>query len=333
MRELIYYPTFEVKDREWLKFALLYLKKLNPIIPESGDLYLSDEYKMIINETDLIQRHRPSQDEGRRASLDAIDQMERILRYPETFIEIFSDKNFLKKWRDPKEQKFRLFSEKYAQCWEDFCLANRIGKGLGYGFMVSRDVANIYMTILAQCIADSYGISPITDDRFLDRFSFFLKKASPNSKNTVEAAQGIINLKLPGNLRDISFEEVIKHRNKQDFKQHQKAFHNELENYLKKIEDADKDKSFEESLGNIWSDFSDEVLKIGSGTITFSLGVWLLLQSGDTSMLQAWKELAGGSVMIIGSIISVRNTWKNTRTPRMARRYLADLQDLALVTG
>ena len=37
MEELIYYPGFEVSNEDWLKFALLYLDKLNPIIPESGE--------------------------------------------------------------------------------------------------------------------------------------------------------------------------------------------------------------------------------------------------------------------------------------------------------
>ena len=85
MRELIYYPSFEVRNREWLKFALLYLENLDPIIPESGDVHLSEEYRMIVNETDLIQKHRPNYDEGDNATLDAVEQIERILRHPEAF--------------------------------------------------------------------------------------------------------------------------------------------------------------------------------------------------------------------------------------------------------
>ena len=33
MKELLYYPGFEVKDETWLKFALLYLDHISPIIP------------------------------------------------------------------------------------------------------------------------------------------------------------------------------------------------------------------------------------------------------------------------------------------------------------
>ncbi len=333
MRELIYYPSFEVRNREWLKFALLYIEKLDPIIPESGDIHLSDEYRMVVNDTDLIQKHRPDYEEGERATLDAIDQIERVLRHPNAFIGVFSDNNFIEKWKNPKEQKFTLFKEKYTDYWERFCLDNSLGETSNYGLMVSRDVANIYMTILAQCIADSRGVSPITDDRFLDRFSIFSRKASPNIANTVEAAQGIINLKLPSNLRDLSLDVIVKHRNRQNFKQHQRAFHDELEQFLEKVEQANGNSAFEKSLGNIWSDFSDEIVRVGSGVVAFGLGVWLLFPSGGTAILPAWGKIAGGAALSIGSVISIRNTWKNTKTRRMARRYLADMQDLALVTG
>ena len=49
----------------------------------------------IVNETDLIQKHRPNYKEGDDATLDAIDQIERVLKHPEAFKGIFSDVHFL----------------------------------------------------------------------------------------------------------------------------------------------------------------------------------------------------------------------------------------------
>jgi hypothetical protein len=37
LKKLIYYPSFEAEDINWLKFALLYIDVLKPIIPRSGD--------------------------------------------------------------------------------------------------------------------------------------------------------------------------------------------------------------------------------------------------------------------------------------------------------
>lgn len=61
MQELIYYPGFEVRNVSWLKFALLYIETLRPIIPVSGDKHISNFYSRIINETDLIERFRPEE--------------------------------------------------------------------------------------------------------------------------------------------------------------------------------------------------------------------------------------------------------------------------------
>jgi len=333
MRELIYYPSFEVRNREWLKFALLYLENLDPIIPESGDIHLSDEYRMIVDETDLIKKHRPTHEEGENATLDAIDQIERILRHPEAFEGIFPDANFLDKWKNPNEYQFTLFREKYIEYWEAFCTENNIGSKSPYGLVVSRDVANIYMTILAQCVADSRGVSPITDIESLDRFSIFTRISNKNDTNTIEAAQGIINLKLPKNLKEISLKDIVNLRNQQNFKQHQRAFHKELEQFLGDLEQANESIEFEKSLGNIWKDFSDEIAQVGSGTVAFGLGVWLLFNSDGTAILPALEKITGGAVLTIGSVVSIRNSWKNTITRRVARRYLADLQDIVLATA
>lgn len=333
MRELIYYPSFEVSNHEWLKFALLYLENLDPIIPESGDVYLSEEYRMIVSETDLIQKHRPSYEEGNNATLDAIDQIDSILKHPEAFKGIFSDGNFLDKWKNKDAQQVTLFKEKYTDYWEKFCEDNNLGSITHHGLKISRDVANIYMTILAQCVADSRGVSTITDNSLLDHFSIFSRKTSHKNTNIFKAAQGIIELKLPGNLKEISIKDIVTLRNKPNFRQQQKAFHTELELFLGNMEKGNKDVVFEKSLGNIWSDFSDEIVQAGTGTVTFGLGVWLLFQSCGTTMFPDLQKMAEGTALTVSSVISIRNTWKNTKTRRMTRRYLADIQNLALVTG
>ncbi len=34
--EAVYYPYFEIQNKAWLNFALLYFKSLSPIIPSSA---------------------------------------------------------------------------------------------------------------------------------------------------------------------------------------------------------------------------------------------------------------------------------------------------------
>jgi len=328
MRELIYYPTFEITDSDWIKFALLYINQLDPIIPESGEIYLSDNYKKLINETDLIKPLRPGYSEGENATLDAIDHIEKILRHPNAYISIFNEENFLDKWRSIEHQYFTLFREKYTDYWEDFCIKNKLAHKAPQGLLISKDVVNIYMTILAQCIADSRGISPITDNQSLDRFSIFSRKTEPTVNDVIQTAQSIIKLTLPQNISAIPVDEIIEHRNMSGFKEKQKAFHDEIENYLREIEENPNPENFKRHLGNIWQDFSDDIVQIGSGTIAFSLGVWLLFQSSGNLALPAAEKIAGGVALTVGSIISIKKTWQNTNTRRMARRYLGSIGSL-----
>ncbi|MBN7575667.1 MULTISPECIES: hypothetical protein [Clostridium] len=56
MKNILYYPSFEFKDLDWLKFALLYFYEVNLIIPESADENLSEEIQYVYKETDLINK-------------------------------------------------------------------------------------------------------------------------------------------------------------------------------------------------------------------------------------------------------------------------------------
>jgi len=44
MKDLIYYPTFEPRDLNWIKYALIYIDKFSPIIPDPGKTELSELY-------------------------------------------------------------------------------------------------------------------------------------------------------------------------------------------------------------------------------------------------------------------------------------------------
>lgn len=85
MKHVVYYPGIEVKNQNWLKFALLFFDKVDTIVPEEGNRLISDLYKQIEDETGFLKRYKPEYKEDVKASLDSIDQFERILRTPERF--------------------------------------------------------------------------------------------------------------------------------------------------------------------------------------------------------------------------------------------------------
>ena len=329
MKELIYYPGFETQNIDWLKFSLLYVDKLNPIIPHSGDKFLSEQFQVLTNETDLLRIYRPKYKEGERATLSAIDITESILRNPEHYSRIFRNSDITKIWKNPLHHDYTLFEEKFTGHWKNFCLGNGLGTETDLGIQVPKDLGYVYMTVLAQVIADEKGISPITDHRNFDRFSIATRQTN-NTNAKTKIAQGIIQLKLPSNISQISLADVIKFRNRESYKSQLKAFHSELDKYWGKIEAGSTEQDFVTSFDKIWSDFTGNVVKLGLDTMKFGLGVWILANSPSISTEEFLKNvvITGASSLVVSPIIGFKNTWDKTKSERYTRKYLSDLTTL-----
>lgn len=59
MLKELYYPSFEVEDPNWLKYALLYKQNLTTIIPDGLERHTSEAYKHIRDNTDLLKKYNP----------------------------------------------------------------------------------------------------------------------------------------------------------------------------------------------------------------------------------------------------------------------------------
>jgi len=310
------------------KFALLYLDKLRPIIPEAGEFHLSYSFRRLLNETDLIEPHRPGYSEGLSATVDALDQVEKILRHPERYEPVFKTRDIPHVWKLRTNQSVELFRGKYSDSWEKFCLSEDLGTRSDHGIYVSSELANIYMTILAQAIADSRAMATITDQPALDSYSMFIRRTDSSRKAVMRAAHSVLDLKLPGNIRDISLDAVIDQRNRRGFREKQLAFRSAFSDFMADAEAGGSSDEFLKSLKTAYGDLTDEVLKIGAGAITFGFGFWLVLHGAVLEPVTAAREIVEGASVAIGSAIGIRNVWRSTKTKRFARRFLADLKQL-----
>ena len=59
MRSKLYYPYINIKDEDFLKYAILYYDKLNLIVPESRRF--NDKMSMVSDSTDLFVKIKPEQ--------------------------------------------------------------------------------------------------------------------------------------------------------------------------------------------------------------------------------------------------------------------------------
>ncbi|MCX5813339.1 MAG: hypothetical protein NT178_12465 [Proteobacteria bacterium] len=328
MEQLIYYPGFEIKDHDWLKFALLYIDELNPIIPTAGDIFLTELHRKLTEETDLIKPHRPNYEEGMNATFDALDIVEKIIRNPSRYLRLFGTSKIIEKWQQPENHNYTLFEDKYTYEWEQFCRNAKLSTQSDLGIMLPKELGLIYMTILANAISESRGISSITDYKALDNLSILIRRTTDPLKK-MSTAKSIINLKLPANLRDVAVDKIIKFRNRPQFKIKLNSFHQELNNFLSNIEVGNTAFDFIESYEQVWSDFSDELVQLGTGIVTLGLGIWIAISSPEITTAKYLKEVvAAGTTLSVGSLISLRNAWKKTQPKRFTRKYLADLQKI-----
>ncbi len=329
MKELIYYPNFESTNANWLKFALLYVDKLNPIIPPTGDNVRSYLYDKLINETDLIAIHRPGYDEGYRSSLDAIDIATKVLEDPHKFDTIFNRFNAPKGWGNSNTLNAKLFEEKYSHEWKYFCLRHGFAVEVPGGLLMSNQLASLYMVVLANTIADSTGKSVITDQNKIDKMSFFLRNKAPNPSKDLSNANAVLSLKLPSKISNITFDEIIKLRNSRNFKKYRRAFHSELDNFYKNIEEGKTEQDFVEKYKNSISDFSEGLLTLSIDTIAFGLGTSLLLTKPEYTHTEFYRSVVlAGAGLVVKTGYTVKKTWRNTEAKRHCRRYLTKLSRL-----
>lgn len=328
MQKLIYYPSFEVRDEDWLKFALLYIDELRPIIPASGDEHLTARFRSLIDSTDLIRAYRPEYDEGCKASEEAIRVVTRLLAYPQLFLEVFGDPLIAERWRRPFSQKFLLFREKFAVDWLEFVKDEHLGHPTNRGIYMARELASIYMTILAQKISDRLNIPAITDDRDADALAVFTQRTSPADPDSVTIGRSILDVKIPENLSEIPLSRVIEFRSQPGFRDRLHGLHAELQRHITAVENGSARGDFLHTRGSVLRDMSDELASLGGRMIPITIAVWLLLRGTATGYPETLAPIAAATGATITTVISVRNYLQNNQDRRFTRKYLADLRAL-----
>jgi hypothetical protein len=327
MEELLYYPSFEVQNENWLKFALLYIDKLKPIVPYSGDKYISEYSKVIYNESDLLESYRPEYSEALKATLDALDILEKILANPQRYSPVFRSSQIDEIWRNPKRYHNTLFRDKYTDELESFMIKNRLGEKSVEGINLSRELAILYMTIFAQAISDSKSLSPITDVSDLDRFSIFVRHRDQTEKEKFIIAQKLFEIKLPEKIERIPIEKILALRKREDFKTKLKAFHKSLKDFLEGDDEGKSAHKFIEKHKYIYNEFNKELLQLGFGLTSFGIGVWITTQSPESNEQEVAKLFLEGGTYAL-SALAIGKSWKNTKTKRYCKKYLADISKL-----
>ena len=325
MKDLIYYPRFESRDKKWLKYAILYLDNFIPIIPQSGGIYLSENYKRIMGETDLIRPYEPKYSQGQRATQKAIDEVETILRDEHRKSVLFDAANVKRKMQNSKNWNETLFNEKYTNDWKYFCLENGIGIENYQGLLISQELALIYMTSLAQEIAFEEDTSTITDIKKWDNYTTFKRVKSPKISNKINLAKSVIDIRLPADLETISFQKLIEFRTKN--RKFLSAFVDQINKLYDFIGQGLTAQEFVKEHQGIYKDYTKEVLSLGLRMSSFPLAAWILMDNSALEIQYA-KEILAALGVSVGGVYALKKGYKNLEGKRYCRKYLSNLKSI-----
>ncbi len=326
MENLVYFPSFEPPTTNWLKFALLYVENFNPIIPDSGRQHLSAEYERVIGDTDLVVPYRPTYDQGDRASVKAIEFLEKINSDPYRYTNIFNRANIVRAIANANERRFKIFGEKFSYTWERYCLDNNFGERTDGGILVTQELGFIYLTFLAEEIAFEEGKSIITDNNAFDNFLNYRRVVPRAIAERQRFTQGVISLTVPKNISEIPIRNLVRFRN--DNRERIRAFNLELNAALTNIQNGVDERDFVNRFNNIYSELITEILTQGLGVATIPLGTYLVLKNATALSAEYINQFIGGLGIILTAKVAVSSRWREIVNKHDCKRYITNLERL-----
>ena len=326
MKDLIYYPTFEPQNLSWLKYALIYIDGFSPIIPQSGQSGLSTQFREIRDKTDLINAIEPNHRYSDNAATKAINELENVFRFPEQYRDKLNSVNPIRTFRNQENWHFKLFQEKYNVEFRGYCLDESLAMETDGGILLSKEIAQFYMTFLADEIAYQLKTSIITDDENLDRLSSYLR--IKGDEDLVQAAKITINLSLPKDIEEIQLSKFIEFRNDSSISELRKSFNKTLNDFLESVEHDFDVAEFLASLEKKNSEFIKEMGLFFGGLTSASLGALILLQSNDPNSIEIAKAIVEGSSLAIGGGYAMKKSWELNNERRNARKFLSRIDKL-----
>ncbi len=324
MHRLLYYPNFEIRDENFLKFALLYIDEIRPIIPASAKNSLSDCMHDIIEGTDLINPYEPDYEKGKLASIAAIKHLEqkKVLSKYEKTIE-----------KSCEVRNYKLYSEKFVSEFENYCLDNGLCERCDEGILLHDETAFAYMSILAEIISKEENIDMITDIRqFSDPL---LRSRNRKDREAMEILRDIrreIEFYVPCDMRKIPLIDFIELRSDHKFEKARQNFVKEINRYLDhkdkgetEIDIYDVKKCREEIYGLLKGIFATCAMAVVG---VHSFGDLCMDEKG---ILNFWAGV-GGVGISLGELkhccYEARHFAKKIEGKRQARKYLAKLRQL-----
>lgn len=331
MRELLYYPYFFIEDEEWIKFSLFYLGRVVTIVPTEANRYLTDTHNLILNETDLLNSHSPTEGEINAAALKMGNELGFLINNPLNDFMVNRGPYNINEWQDDRTFTYELFEGKFPIELKNMLTSKRFARESENGIIVHHNIANIYMSILAHTIAEEREISTITDVKEKIDFVTIDKvirrhQARPNRYKTLTEN---ININLPRNIQEIELSKIIEFRNHPINRRNLQEFQTAIEKLGLLVNENLSDNQMIDVKKELFDTKQQYISKItaqfGAGTAA-TIGIYQLI-NGDAQHLDFLREVLG-----LGAIQGIKNIYGNINEYNNIRRatsYISDIENLS----
>lgn len=328
MQSTIYYPSFAPPDSLWLKFALLYFEKVRPIVPLGIDYPIDENYRRILDYTDLITPVTPSYFHGVEATDAAISYMDKFFKNPYDNSEYFGAVNATRAWNNPENWTFEIFGQKFADRWKSYCLDRYIGKETDNGIILAEIPAFIFMSFLAGTISRTENASIITDNKKFDNFTSYqinteFGASAIQKRNTF--AKGIVELKVPMTLNNISIGKIIEFRNKN--RQFINGFNNSLDNIENRIGLGLNERDFIKSYDEMSKGYGKVLLEQSSSLVSLSLTIYAAVNGEFSTASNHLEEILQSVGIITSGTFAMKSILKKDDNA-YCKKYLTNLSNL-----
>lgn len=325
MHRLLYYPNFEIQDQNFLKFALLYVDEIRPIIPEIAREILSEPMKNIIRNTELINPYAPDYEKGYLASVAAIKYLEDIRSFNQYEDGLRRNKRI--------SYDYILYQDKYTSQFENYCLENSLGRRCDEGIILNQDVAYAYMSILAEIISKETELDMITDNqKYYEPYLRYSHAIDKRKMDRLGMIQREIQFYVPVDMYKIPLEEFIKLRSDHKFESVRRSFVVELNKVLDSY-DKNVDKVDLTNVMECKKDIYGLLKEIFFSCAALVVGVHSFgnMYASDKRMLDFWGN-AGNVGICLDDLkqhcYEAREYAKRIKGKKQARKYLARLKQL-----
>lgn len=322
MQNILYYPDFEIKDKNLLKLCLIYMDEIDTIVPESALNELSEDTQRIMYNTNFLKTIQPEYELIRLAYEATIYYLKN--KGESVYRNINSIHHYTRNNRYA-DRTYILYREKYTYEFENFCIDSGIGVECDKGVMVPENVGYTYMSILADIISKDKQMDMLTDyEKYSDRC--FSNKKEHKFRHMLNELQFFI----PVDIDNIPLERFIELRADKEFDYLRRKFNENLNNILKRKDNGDSNIDLYE-YRKIKDDICEFIKNIFLTSVCATVGVCSFGNTliGSDSKLDFFGNVGSG-ILSLGELKRQfqydRDIIERLEGKIQARRYLAKLR-------